>query len=106
MTLARGQGADMDGFVVDLDHWRRARRLLPILVERHGLAFFLDENTDFPAPPQLHEGRLLRCVDVAASWLEKRSGRAVDDVGRDSLLGLLRQLLMQRLRAGATANGR
>jgi hypothetical protein len=96
----------MAGVVVDLDHWRRARRLLPILVDRHGLAFFLDDHVGFPAPPVLHECRLQRCVDVAAGWLERRSGRLVDDVGRETLLGLLRQLLLQRVLMGSTIQQR
>lgn len=87
--------------VVDLDHWRRAQRLLPILVDRHGLRFFLDVDADFPSPPALDEERVSRAADVAADWIERRSGREVDAHGRAALRRLLSQLLIDRLRAGA-----
>lgn len=94
------------GAVVDLQQWRRGRRLLPILVDRHGLAFFLDEGGGFPATPVVLPERLARCVAVAADWIEMRSGRGVDDEGRASLLLQLRVILRDRLRAGAVVSQR
>jgi hypothetical protein len=87
----------MADVVVDLGHWRRAQRLLPILVDRHGLAFFLDDNTPFPKAPRLAQERLDRCVFVAATWIERRSGRPIDSVGRASLRRLLIRHLEERL---------
>lgn len=84
--------------IVDLEHWRRARRLLPILVDRHGLGFFLDEATAFPAKPRLARDRVARCVEVAASWIERRSGRDIDDDGRQTLHRYLLRILDERLR--------
>ena len=100
-----GGEADEMGAVVDLDQWRRAQRLLPILVDRHGLGFFVD-TVGFPALPTLRLERLDRCVEVAADWIEHRSGRSVDDDGRATLLAQLRILLTERLRAGATVSKR
>ena len=94
------------GAVVDLEQWRRAQRLLPILVDRHGLSFFLDDPVAFPSLPTLRLERLERCVAVAADWIEHRSGRSVDDDGRATLLVQLRGLLVERLRAGATVSRR
>ena len=94
------------GGLVDLEHWRRGRRLLPILVDRHGLSFFLDETISFPRLPTLHPDRLARCVAVAADWIETRSGRVVDDDGRASLLAQLKVILRERLRAGAAVSRR
>ncbi|HEY1101735.1 MAG TPA: hypothetical protein VGF99_22535 [Myxococcota bacterium] len=93
------------GAVVDLEQWRRAQRLLPILVDRHGLSFFVD-GSSFPALPTLRGDRLERCVAVAAAWIEHRTGRGVDDDGRATLLMLLRSLLRDRLRAGSTVSSR
>jgi hypothetical protein len=87
----------MTDVVVDLGHWRRARRLLPILVDRHGVAFFLDESHSFPHAPRLAQERLDRCVAVAAAWIERRSGRPIDSVGRASLRQLLIRHLEERL---------
>lgn len=92
--------------VVDLEHWRRARRLLPILVDRHGLSFFLDERFVFPAPPRLSVARVERCVDVAASWIERRTGRLVDDEGRATLRRHLLRLLDERVFGDATLRRR
>lgn len=86
--------------VVDLDQWRRAQRLLPILVDRHGLRFFLEDD-DFPHHPTLDVDRIDRAADVAADWIERRSGRDVDAHGRDALRRQLTGLLVDRLRSGA-----
>jgi len=96
----------MADVVVDLEQWRRARRLLPILVDRHGLAFFLDERFVFPSPPRLATGRVERCVEVAASWIERRTGRVVDDEGRATLRRYLLRLLDERVAGDATLRRR
>jgi hypothetical protein len=89
----------MDDVVIDLDQWRRARRLLPILVDRHGVAFFLDSHVGFPHPPVFCAKRMARAVDVAASWIERRSGRIVDACGRETLMLHLRRVLEARVHA-------
>ncbi len=86
--------------IFDLDHWRRARRLLPILVDRHGLSWFLVDT--FPKRPRFDDSRLERCVDVAADWIARRSGRPVDEHGRATMLQMLQQHLRDSLRRGAT----
>lgn len=104
-AVAGDEAAGMGG-LVDLEQWRRARRLLPILVDRHGLAFFLDDTTSFPALPAFSPTRLARCVAVAADWIEARSGRPVDEQGRASLLAQLRGILRERLHAGVVVSHR
>jgi hypothetical protein len=101
-----GDAACMADVVIDLEQWRRARRLLPILVDRHGLAFFLDEHAAFPRPPRLSTGRIERCVEVAAQWIERRTGRAIDDEGRVALRRLLVRHLDERLRGDASLRRR
>lgn len=96
----------MADVVVDLEHWRRARRLLPILVDRHGLDYFLDEHAAFPRPPRLSAGRVERCVDVAARWIERRTSRTVDDEGRITLRRQLVRHLDERLRGDASLRQR
>jgi hypothetical protein len=94
----------MDDVVIDLDHWRRARRLLPILVDRHGVAFFLDSAVSFPHPPVFCAKRMARAVDVAAHWIEMRSGRVVDACGRETLLAHLRRVLEARAQAALSTS--
>ena len=94
----------MDDVVIDLDHWRRARRLLPILVDRHGVTFFLDSEVGFPHPPAFCAARMARAVEVAASWIERRSGRVVDACGRETLMLFLRRVLEARVQAATTSS--
>jgi hypothetical protein len=86
--------------VVDLEHWRRAQRLLPILIDRFGVSFFVLEGG------LLDEGRLARCAELAGDWIERRSGRDVDDGGRERLYRMLRDRVIDRLAAGAPVRSR
>jgi len=103
--LGPSEARGVTDVVVDLDQWRRARRLLPILVDRHGLAWFLDGDT-FPAPARLDDDRVERCVQVAATWIERRSGRAVDAHGLQTMRTLLIQHLRELVHAGVTVSRR
>ena len=84
----------------DLDHVRRAKRLLAILVDRFGVAHFLT------APPPGAKSRVssIACEDaiaLACAWIERRTGRVVgDDVVR-LMRKDLRRLLVQRIGEGA-----
>ncbi|MBM4279302.1 MAG: hypothetical protein FJ137_00605 [Deltaproteobacteria bacterium] len=86
--------------VVDLEHWRRAQRLLPILIDRFGVSFFVLEGGG------LDDGRLARCAELAGDWIERRSGRAVDDGGRERLYRMLRDRVTERLAAGTPVRSR
>ncbi len=85
--------------VVDLEHWRRAHRLCPILVDRFGAAFFVvDART-----AALDEGRLARCTALAAEWIERRSGRHVDEAFHQRLSRIVRELVIERLAEGSVS---
>ncbi len=86
--------------VVDLEHWRRAQRLLPILIDRFGVSFFVLEGG------RLDDGRLARCAELAGDWIERRSGRGVDDGGRERLYRMLRDRVAERLAAGTPVRSR
>ena len=81
--------------VVDLEHWRRAQRLLPILIDRFGVSFFVLDGG------RLDDTKLARCAEVAGDWIERRSGRSVDDGGRERLYRMLRDRVGARLAEGA-----
>jgi hypothetical protein len=85
--------------VVDLEHWRRAHRLCPILVDRFGAAFFVVDARTF----SLDEGRVARCTALAAEWIGRRSGRDVDDAFRLRLSRLVRELVFERLAEGSVS---
>jgi len=85
----------MQAELVDLDHWRRATRLCPIFLDRFGLGFFVKDAA------HLDEQRLLRCTDLAAEWISRRSGRLVNDDGRARISRLLRALVLEQIRAGS-----
>lgn len=87
----------MHAELVDLDHWRRATRLCPIFIDRFGLGFFVKDIGN----GHLDEERLLRCTDLAAEWISRRSGRVINDDGRARIARLLRSLVVEQLRAGS-----
>lgn len=89
----------MRGDLVDLEHWRRAHRLCPILVDRFGAAFFVVDAPAFV----LHEPRLARCTALAAEWIGRRSGRDVDDAFRQRLSRWMRALVIERLTEGSVS---
>ncbi len=86
--------------VVDLEHWRRAQRLLPILIDRFGVSFFVIDGGC------LDESRLARCAELAGDWIERRSGRTVDVAGRERLYRMLRDRVFDRLAAGTPVQRR
>ena len=89
----------MHGDLVDLDHWRRAHRLCPILVDRFGAAFFVVD----PRTCTFDDDRVSRCTALAAEWIGRRSGRAVDDAFRLRLSRLVRGLVVERLAEGSVS---
>lgn len=84
------------GDLVDLEHWRRALRLCPILVDRFGADFFVKDA----ASVVLDEGRLARAGDLAVEWIGRRSGRVVDDVFAARIHKMVRDLVVEQLVAG------
>ncbi len=89
----------MKADVIDLEHWRRAHRLCPILVDRFGAAFFcIDTHTR-----AFDDERIWRCAVLAADWIGRRSGRIVDDAFRLRLSRLVRTLVIERLTEGSVS---
>jgi hypothetical protein len=86
--------------VVDLEHWRRAQRLLPILIDRFGVSFFVLDGG------RLDETKLARCAELAGDWIERRSGRGVNDAGRERLYRMLRDRVAARLAEGTPVRQR
>jgi hypothetical protein len=78
--------------LIDLEHWRRALRLVPILVDRFGAAHFVDKNGGFA------RDKLARCVALACEWIARRSGRDVDDDFRPRVERLLKSVVRERVR--------
>lgn len=85
------------GALVDLEHWRRAQRLCPILVDRFGAAFFVKDA----AARVLDDGRVARAKDLAIEWIGRRSGRAVDDDFAVTIERILRDLVVERIAEGS-----
>ena len=85
------------GDLVDLEHWRRAQRLCPILIDRFGAAFFVKDA----AARVLDDGRVARARDLAVEWISRRSGRFVDDEFVTRIDRILRELVVERLIEGS-----
>jgi hypothetical protein len=56
--------------IIDFEHERRARRLMTILIARHGSGYFNDDHDD-------HQARIERSIAVCVRWLEGCTGRCV-----------------------------
>lgn len=73
----------------DLEHVRRGRRLLAILVDRFGVAHFLEH-----AGGRANARACDDAVALARTWIERRTGRVV----HGQVLELLRRDLLKMLR--------
>ena len=83
--------------VTDLDHVRRSKRLLAILVDRFGVAHFLTGHIAGRVNARACED----AVALACAWIERRSGRVVDDDVVRMMRKDLRRLLVRRIGDGA-----
>jgi hypothetical protein len=63
--------------IIDLDHARRARRMLGILIQRFGYEHFLIHERPAVFPPRVDEHHLDDAITLAATWIERRSGRVL-----------------------------
>ena len=96
--------ADLD-HPIDLEHVRRGRRVLELLVLRFGVAHFLDaqpaRGRPRRAPAQVCTRACDEAVTLARSWIERRTGREVSDGVLRLMRKDLRALLSRRIREGA-----
>jgi hypothetical protein len=83
---------------IDLEHVRRSRRLLAILVDRFGVAHFLDGSHARRVNPRACED----AIALACTWIERRTGRDVADDIAAMMRRDLRRLLRSRIASGAT----
>lgn len=65
--------SDMVAVSIDFEHARRSRRLLAILVDRFGVAHFLDGQRGQCVNLRACED----AVALARAWIERRTGREV-----------------------------
>lgn len=83
----------------DLEHVRRSRRLLAILVDRFGVTHFL--SAEAHGPGRVDERACEDAVALASTWIERRTGREVADEVVRMMRRDLRKLLVRRIREGA-----
>lgn len=83
----------------DLEHVRRARRLLAILVDRFGVGHFI--RTDAHGAGLLDERACDDAIALARIWIERRTGRDVEEDVARMMRKHLRRLLVERIRGGA-----
>jgi hypothetical protein len=80
----------------DLEHVRRSRRLLAILVDRFGVAHFLEAR----GARRVNERACEDAIALARTWIERRTGRSVDDEIARLMRRDLRRLLLRRIAEG------
>src|SRR5688572_27609033 len=78
---------------IDLDHARRARRLIAILVDRFGVSHFLEGR----GPGRVNMRACDDAIALACAWIERRSGRAVGPSIEDLMRRDLHRLLRRRI---------
>lgn len=80
----------------DLEHVRRGRRLLAILVDRFGVAHFLER-----ANARANARACDDAIALACTWIERRTGRVVNSSVIELLKRELRGILRRRVAEGA-----
>lgn len=79
---------------IDLEHVRRSRRLLAILVDRFGVTHFLERS----------RVNIRACDDaiaLACAWIERRTGRTVAPDVEAMMRRELQRILKSRIASGA-----
>jgi len=82
---------------IDLDHVRRSRRLIAILVDRFGVSHFLEGR----GPGRVSMRACDDAVALACAWIERRTGRSVAPFIEELMRRDLNKLLRQRIAEGA-----
>jgi hypothetical protein len=90
--------------VIPLDHIRRSRKLLRLLVERFGVEHFLEAQAD--AVPRINPGAADAAVALAVDWIERRTGGDVERAAMEVMERQLRRLLIVRIAERLVATGR
>ena|SRR5437879_472942 len=87
---------DDPAMATDLDHVRRAKKLITILVDRFGVSHFVVGRN-----VRVNQRACEDAVALACAWIERRTGRTVDDEVTRIMRKDLRRLLVQRIGEGA-----
>ena len=82
---------------IDLEHVRRSRRLLAILVDRFGVAHFLEGGHARCVNPRACED----AIALACAWIERRTGREVAEDIAGMMRRDLQRILKSRIASGA-----
>jgi hypothetical protein len=90
----------MEARPTDLDHVRRGKRLLAILVDRFGVAHFLTGSAKLG---RVNSRACEDAIALACAWIERRTGRPVAEEIARMMRKDLRRLLVARIRDGAAA---
>jgi hypothetical protein len=92
---------------IDLEHVRRARRVLDLLVLRFGVSHFLETRADAQGRERRARGGRLSpaacddAISLARNWIERRTGRPVTESVIRMMRRDLRTMLARRIREGA-----
>jgi hypothetical protein len=86
---------------IDLDHVRRARRVLQLLVERFGVVHFMESAERRDTKRKVSKSAVEDAVALARSWIERRTGRPVTEEVLQLMRKDLRTLLVRRISEGA-----
>ena len=97
---------------IDLDHVRRSRRLLAILVDRFSVGHFMDGQLEGQLEGQLKRDQAGRvnpraCEDaiaLACAWIERRTGREVAEDIAGMMRRDLKRILLSRIASGASCS--
>lgn len=97
MDLPRGLDSILDrmGDVVDINQFRRARRLFELLVGRFGVDTFIELEGD--PPLRIDPAQIRQAVGLAAAWLELQTGRAITEATHGLMTQQLRRCVIQAL---------
>jgi hypothetical protein len=98
--MASAARADQDRRVnadtYDLEHVRRGRRLLAILLDRFGVAHFLERGGARVSTRACEDA-----LAIACTWIERRTGRVVGAHVLELLRRDLKKMLRRRVAEGA-----
>ena len=83
------------GDVIGFDHIRRSQRLFGIFLDRFGLRYFIDQESDLVLA--IHETRAEQMVQLAACWLELRTGLPPAQGTLTIMKRDMRRLLIRRI---------
>lgn len=89
--------------VIPIDHIRRSKKLFRLLVERLGVEHFLER--DGGRLPRIDRSAAEDAISLAADWIERRTGAAIDDAALEVMERQLRRLLLVRIAERLLAAG-